>query len=137
MSLMTPTSAFLEAVATVCIPTLVVWGLLLYSVRTNARPDEWPVYLIFFALPLPLIFPIYRRYLRSPVVGQELRPRTYFVRAAATAVVGSAYIVSTLLRHMETPDLVIKFFMGTGWLLVAGDNLRRAMRSKKTLAAQQ
>jgi hypothetical protein len=137
MSLMTPRQAFWEAVATVCIPTLAIWGVLLYLVRTNARSAEWPLYVIFIALPLPLIFPIYRRYLRGPVAGKEGSPRIRFVTAAASAVLGSAYIVSTLLRHRDTSDLVIHLVMGIAWLLIAGENLRRAMRSKKDLTGQQ
>jgi hypothetical protein len=131
MLLMTPRRAFWEAVATVCIPTLAVWGVLLYLVRTNARSDEWPLYVIFIALPLPLIFPIYRRYLRGPVAGKERSPRIRLFAAAASTVLGSAYIVSTLHRHRDTTDLVIHLVMGTAWLLIAGDNLRRAVRSKK------
>jgi hypothetical protein len=131
MLLMTPRRAFWEAVATVCIPTLAIWGVLLYLVRTNARQDEWPLYVIFIALPLPLVFPIYRRYLRGPVADKERSPRIRFVTAAASAVLGVAYIVSTLHRHRDSSDLVIHLIMGTAWLLIAGDNLRRAMRSKK------
>jgi hypothetical protein len=130
MLLMTPRRALWEAVATVCIPTLAIWGVLLYLVRTNARSDEWPLYVIFVALPLPLIFPIYRRYLRGPVVGRERSPRVRFVAAAASAVLGATYIVSTLHRHRDTSDLVIHLVMGIAWLVIAGDNLRRALRSR-------
>ena len=49
-----------EAVATVAVPSLVVWSVLLFVIRANATADEWPLYVIFIALPLPLIFPIYK-----------------------------------------------------------------------------
>jgi hypothetical protein len=41
-----------EAVATVRIPTLIIWGVHLYVVRTNARSDEWPLFVIFIAQAL-------------------------------------------------------------------------------------
>src|ERR1700722_16149852 len=131
MLAMTPRRAFWEAVATVCIPTLGIWGVLLYLVRENARSDEWPFYVIFVALPLPLIFPIYRRYLRGPAAGAEKSPRIRFVTAAGSGVLGSAYIVSALHRHKDASDLVIHLVMGTAWLLISADNFRRAMSSKK------
>ena len=114
-----------------CIPSLAIWGVLLYLVRTNARSDEWPLYVIFVALPLPLIFPIYGRYLRGPVALKERSPRMRFVAAASSAALGSAYIVATLHRHSDTSDLVIHLVMGTSWLLIAGYNLRRGMREKR------
>src|SRR4051812_8686834 len=104
MVTMTPNRAFWEAVATVCIPILVVWGGLLYLLRTNARPDEWPLYVIFIALPLPLIFPIYKRYLRGPSTGRERSPKTHFVAGIASAALGSSYIGITLTRHRDTSD---------------------------------
>jgi hypothetical protein len=134
---MSPRRAFWEAVATVCIPTLAIWGVLLYVVRTNARSDEWPLYVIFVALPLPLIFPIYRRYLRGPIVRNEGSPKTNFIAAIASAALGSSYLVSTLLHHRGSSGLVFKLVIGIGWLLIAGEKFRRGIRARKSLAAQQ
>jgi hypothetical protein len=53
------------------LPSLIIWGVLLYLVRANSSAEEWPLYLIFVALPLPLIFPIYKRYLRGPLAKAE------------------------------------------------------------------
>ena len=134
---MSPSRAFWEAVATVCIPTLVIWGVLLYVIRTNARSDEWPLYVIFIALPLPLIFPIYKRYLRGPGVRNDGSPKANFVAAIASAVLGLSYIVSTLLHHRANSDLVIKLVMGISWLLIAGVRFRRGVRVRKSVAGQQ
>ena len=131
---MTQERAFWEAVATVSIPSLIIWGVLLYVVRANATADEWPLYVIFIALPLPLIFPIYKRYLRGPVAKLE-NPRTLFVWAAISAALGSAYVVSTLLRRRDNSDLVIHLVMGFAWLLIGGEKLRRALRARKNLAS--
>jgi len=51
--------------------------------------EERPLYLIFVALPLPLIFPIYKRYLRGTSIRAE-KPRTLFISAAASVLLGSA-----------------------------------------------
>ena len=91
---MTRERALWEAVATVAIPSLIVWSVLLYVISANARADEWPLYVIFIALPLPLVFPIYKRYLRGPVATVE-KPRTLFIAASAFFVLGSANIIAT------------------------------------------
>jgi hypothetical protein len=134
---MSPRRAFWEAVATVCIPTLAIWGVLLYVVRANARSDEWPSYVIFIVLPLPLIFPIYRRYLKGPSVRNEGSPKTNFIAAIAFAALGLSYVVATLLHHRDNSDLVVKLVMGTAWLLIAGEKFRRGIRARKSLAGQQ
>jgi hypothetical protein len=134
---MSPSRAFWEAVATVCIPTLVIWGVLLYVIRTNARSDEWPLYMIFIALPLPLIFPVYRRYLQRPGARNDGSPKANFIAAIASTVLGLSYVVSTLLHHRDNSDLVIKLVMGVSWLLIAGVRFRRGVRVRKRLAEQQ
>jgi hypothetical protein len=130
---MTRERALWEAVATVAIPSLIVWGVIFYVIRANATADEWPLYLIFVALPLPLIFPIYKRYLRGPTEKVE-SPRVLFIAAAACAVLGSAYLVSTIVRHRDNSDLAVHLVMGLGWLLIGAAKLRRGMRARKNLA---
>jgi hypothetical protein len=133
---MNPRRAFWEAVATVCIPTLVIWGVLLYFVRTNARSDEWPLYVFFIVLPLPLIFPVYKRYLRGPKTRNEGTPRSHFVSAGVSASLGFAYVVFTLARHRDTEDLVFHLVLGICWLLIGAERLRRGIRARKSFAGQ-
>jgi hypothetical protein len=133
---MSPRRAFWEAVATVCIPTLVIWGVLLYFVRTNARSDEWPLYAVFIVLPLPLIFPVYKRYLRGPRTPNGGTPRSQFIAATVSASLGFAYVIFTLAHHRDTGDLVFHVVLGIGWLLIGGERLRRGIRARKSLAGQ-
>jgi len=125
---MTRERALWEAVATVAVPSLIIWGVLLYFVRTSATSDEWPLYLIFVALPLPLIFPIYKRYLRGPTARVE-KPRPLFIAAAASAVLGSAYVVSAFFHPRDRYDLLSHLVMGIAWLGIGGEKLRRALRA--------
>jgi hypothetical protein len=133
---MNPRRAFWEAVATVCIPTLVIWGVLLFFLRTNARSDEWPLYAVFIALPLPLIFPVYKRYLRGPKTRSEGTPRSHFIAACVSASLGFAYVVFTLAHHRDTEDLVFHLALGFGWLLIGAERLRRGIKARKGLAGQ-
>jgi hypothetical protein len=124
--------AFWEAVATVAIPSLIIWGVLFYFIRANSTPDEWPLYIIFVALPLPLIFPIYKRYLRGPIERVE-SPRSLFVAAVVCIALGLSYLVFTALRHRDNADLVFHLVLVAGWLLIGADKLRRGLRAQRNL----
>jgi TRAP-type uncharacterized transport system fused permease subunit len=132
---MTRERALWEAVATVAIPSIVVWSVLLYVIRDNATADEWPLYAIFMALPLPLIFPIYKRYLRGPSARVE-KPRTLFIAAAAFAVLGLANIIPTLIHHRDNSDLAFHLVIGFAWLLFGGEKFRRAVKAKGNESAE-
>lgn len=126
---MTRERALWEAVATVAVPSLVVWSVLLFVIRANARADEWPLYVIFMALPLPLIFLIYKRYLRATSATVE-KPRTLFIAALAFAVLGSANVIGTLVHHRDNSDLALHLVIGVAWLLIGGEKFRRAVKAK-------
>jgi hypothetical protein len=128
---MTPRRAFWEAITTICVPILAVWGTILYLFRTRLSWDEVPFLLIVIALPLPLIIPIYKRYLRGTSTTKLRTPRFHYIFAIVSAVLGSAYIVSTVLRHRGRMDLVTDLIVGTGWLLIGIDHLRRAAQARK------
>ena len=130
---MTRERALWEAVATVAIPSLIIWGVLFFVLRANARADEWPLYLIFLALPLPLIFPIYKRYLRGPKERVDVPGRCFFSAIICLAV-SLAYVVFAIDRHRDKSDLVGHLIMGLAWLLIGADNLRRGMKASKNLA---
>ena len=70
---MTPKRAFWEALGTVAVPSLVIWGSLQ---RTQATSDERFVYLFLAALPLPLAIPLYHRYMRGPQASPNLKTPT-------------------------------------------------------------
>lgn len=126
--LMTPRRALWEASATICIPTVVIWGTILYLFRTRLSPDELPVLLIFVALPFFLIPVLYKRYLQGTSSTKLRTPRYHFIFAAGSVVLGSTYVVETLLAHRRGWDLAMKLAAGVGWLLVGIDHLRRARK---------
>jgi hypothetical protein len=116
---MTRERALWEAVATVCIPSATVWILAAFFLRKYASLEEWPIYLFFFALPLPLIFPIYRRY-RLGVAAVKLRSRRYHVGFAVLGFsLAIAMAVETWLDHRHRLDTVSQL-LGIGFWLVTG-----------------
>lgn len=129
---MTRERALWEAVATVAIPSLIIWSVLLYFASPSANADEWPLYVIFVALPLPLVFPIYKRYLRGPSARIE-KPGTLFIAAAVSAVLGSAYIVSAFFHPRDRTDLLSHLVMGIAWLGMGGEKLQRALRPRTSV----
>lgn len=128
---MSPQRALWEAVATVCIPIVLVWSVVLYLVRENAHPDEWPIYLIFIAIPLPLIYPIYKRHLKGEDQPKIRAPRYYFIASACFACLGSADVVLVFLDHLRKWDAASKLVVGISWLALGGDYLRRGLSARK------
>ena len=130
---MTPRRALWEAVATVCIPPILIWGFLLYVIRANARADEWPVYIVFVALPLPLIHPVYKRYLCGRRANEE-NPRALFITAFGFFIVGALNIASGALSLRDRWHTAYQLFLGILWLLLSAERLRRWTMVRRALA---
>ena len=128
--------ALWEAIATVGIPSLFIWGALFYFVGKNARSDEWPFWIVFLALPLPLIYPVYKRYLRGERITCEVSPRRHFIAALLFAFVGLSYVVSATLNRRAKFDLIFDVGIGVCWVLIACDRVRRGVKAKN-VAGQQ
>jgi hypothetical protein len=121
-------------VATLCVPPLVIWGTILYLFRTRLSADELPFLLIFIALPLTLVRPIYKRYLQGTSPIKLKTSRYHFICAALSAVLGLTSIVLTLLSHRDGRDLAVKLVSGMAWLVIGIDHLRRRRGLEKYLA---
>lgn len=132
---MSPRRALWEAVATVGIPSLFIWGVLFYFLGKNSGSDERAFWIVFMVLPLPLIYPVYKRYLRGERIAREESPRTHFIGAVIFAVLGFSYIISAL-HHRDKPDLIFNLSIGICWVLIACDRIRRGMKARN-LASQQ
>jgi hypothetical protein len=132
MSAMTPRQAFWEVLATVGIPSLVIWGALLYLLRAQTTPDEWPLLLILVAMPLPLFFPIYNRYRKGDKRGGKDRPPRYHLTwAILIAALSTAYALDAF--HRSGWDRVFHLVLAMGWLVVSGDHFRRWGKARATL----
>jgi hypothetical protein len=127
---MTPRRAFWEAASIVCIPTVAIWSVLLYLFRAKMG-TEWPILLFFVALPLPLIYPLYNRYLLGTSGTKQRTPASHFVMAALSAALGSDYVIHTLLHHKDRVDLATRLVMGLAWLIIGIDHVRRAVKARK------
>jgi drug/metabolite transporter (DMT)-like permease len=133
---MTDGRAFWEAVATVCVPSVVIWSVLFYLAKLDVHAGEWVLWLIFFLLPLPLIFPIYNRYRKGDRRGTKPRTRRYhFLMAFLTTVVSLFYAIASLHQHRDKWDLFFRMALSAGWLLIGGGHIRRALKADKNLPA--
>src|SRR5258708_13260011 len=107
---MTKRRAFWEALATVGIPTLLVWGGLGYFFRVRLGVDGLLGISFFSLLPLLLFFPIYGRYKKGlPPGGRERTPKYYFVSGVAFILMAAAYVAlpsSIIQDSLQLPSLV-------------------------------
>ena len=138
----TPKRAFWEAFATVCLPSLILWTIVAYFLRTklNLPYDEaLPIYLFLVILPMPLAFPVYRRYLKgTPRDTKTLSPKAAIALAVLFAVVGilhAAELPGLLRSHKNVWDVVFHVAITTVWLAMSVDYVRRASRKQASTSA--
>ncbi len=136
---MTPKRAFWEAFATVCLPSLILWAILAYLLRSKQSlpyDGALPIYLFLAILPMPLAFPVYRRYLRGTHCNAKtLSPKLSLALAALFAVVGIMHateIPGLLRSHKNAWDVVFHVAIATVWLIMSIEYVRRAARKQPT-----
>ena len=139
---MTPKRAFWEAFATVCLPSLIFWTIVAYFLRTKLNlpyAEALPIYLFFAVLPMPLAFPVYRRYLKgTPRNTKTLSPGVNVGLAILFAAVGimhAAELPRLLHGHKNVWDVVFYVVIATVWLAMSVDYLRRATTKKPSTSA--
>jgi hypothetical protein len=129
----TPRRAFWEAFATVCLPSVVVWSILAYLLRSKFSPygEVLPIYLFLAVLPMPLFFPIYRRYLKgtppSTSVGSPRFRIAMAILCVFIATVQASRIPALLRGHGNRWDLVFHVALAAIWLLMSIDYFRRGI----------
>lgn len=129
MLTMTPKRALWEALATVCVPSLVIWAVLLYFLRLQL--DEWPLYLLFFALPLPLFFPIYNRYRTGVKYSGNRTPRHHLTWAILAAVFSVTYVGYAF--HRSSWDRALHLALAMIWIAVSADHFRRWAKTRASI----
>src|SRR5215472_5535364 len=131
----TPRRAFWEALATVFLPSLLVWTVLAYLLKSRLDlpySEALPIYFFLAVLPMPLFFPVYLRYLKGPSNGaKELSPQVRIVCAtmfAIVAIVQAMRLPDLLRRRTNLWESVLYVFMVATWLILSIDYFRRAFR---------
>ena len=139
---MTPKRAFWEAFATVCLPSLILWTIFAYLLRTKLNfpyAEALPIYFFLAILPMPLAFPVYRRYLKgAPRNAKTLSPKASIALAILFAVVGAMHAVELprLLRsHKDVWDVVFHAANATVWLAMSAEYVRSATRKQPPTSA--
>jgi len=136
----TPKRAFWEAFATVCLPSLVLWTILAYWLRSmlDFSYAETLLLCLFFALlPMPLAFPLYHRYLtgtpRTPEVRSPRRHIAFAILFAVIAIMHAAEVPGLIRSHKNGWDVVFHIGIATVWLSMSIDYVRRVARKQTTL----
>jgi hypothetical protein len=132
---MTPKRAFWEAFATVCLPSLVLWTLFAYFLGTKLNlpyADVLPIYLFLAILPMPLAFPVYRRYLKdTPRNTKRLSPRVNIALAILFTAVGAMHateLPKILRSHKNIWDVIFHAGIATVWFAAGIQYVRRALK---------
>lgn len=130
---MTSRRAFWEAFATVCLPSLAVWTIVAYLMKSKIDlADGLPIYLFLAILPMPLAFPVYRRYLKGTSrCTNKLSPPwgiTLAILFAFVAIMHAIQIPELLRGHKSFWDVVFHVAIATVWLIMSIEYFRSAIR---------
>jgi len=137
----TPKRAFWETFATVCLPSLILWTIFAYFLRWKLNlpyAEAMPIYVFMAILPMPLAFPVHRRYRKgTPRNTKTLSPRVNIALAILFAVVGIMHATELpeLLRSRKNVwDLVFHVVIAIVWLAMSVEYVHRAIRKQQPTA---
>ena len=137
----TPKRAFWEAFATVCLPSLLLWTVFAYFLRSKLDlpyAEALPIYLFLAILPMPLAILVYRRYLsETPRKAKKLSPKLNITLAICFAVAGilnGADLPRLIRSHKSGWEVVFHAAITTLWLIISIEYVRRA-RTKQPRTA--
>jgi hypothetical protein len=99
--------------------------------------EGFPIYLIFFLLPLPLIFPVYRRYLKGPQPVKARSRRFHIAFAVLYGIISIAYVVASLpaFRHHKGIGDWSQLALAAFWVSMSVDHLYQASKTTKPFQA--
>lgn len=133
---MNSNKALWQAIATVCIPSLLFWTIVALLVHRGILLEEWPVYLLLFAIPLPLIYPVYRRYKRGPSSSTSTySPRQHRNIAFLYALLAIVYIaIGGVPRRFGWHRFYLAG-LAIVWAGLATIQIYRAVQAKRSTSA--
>jgi hypothetical protein len=90
--------------------------------------DALPFYFLFAALPLPLVYPLYFRYLKGSKAPKARSRRYHVALAIAYAAIFVAYLMSALHTHWSGWSWVPQTASAAFWAVMSIDHLHRAAK---------
>jgi hypothetical protein len=112
-----------------------VWVVIAFVLNRQGKvsyAEGFPIYLFLFLLPFPLIYPIYRRYLKGPQ-PPTARSRRYHVVWAALCGIMSIFSIATALpafRHHKGLGDWSELAMALFWVSMCIDHLYSASKTE-------
>lgn len=126
---MTPRRALEAAVAVVCIPSLLFWGVVAYLLRGKVDYETWPLYVVLAALPLPLCVLLYLRYKREPE-PPEAHSRLFHILSAVLFALLSYTYLWRVLHNGGKKAPWFPLLLALGFLILCIENSRSAAKPK-------
>lgn len=127
--------AFREAFLSVCLPSLAAWAIIAFVLDWQGKisyAEGFPVYVLLFLLPFPLIYPIYRRYLKGPQRPTPRSRRYHHVLATLCGLMSIFSIAAAwpALRHHKGLGDWSQLMTALFWVSMCIDHLYRAERTE-------
>ncbi len=135
---MTPKRAFWEAVGTVAVPSLLIWVTVFYFFKAQSTSDEWLLWAFLVVLPLPLVIPLYHRYLKGPQLSPNLKtPFMHWTLCVLWIVCGAIQATAAIVDRRSKWHLVMSLAGATIWVVLGLQQIGRAREAKAHQARAQ
>lgn len=134
--------ALREAFLTVCLPSLAVWLVIAFVLDWQgwvSFGEGFPAYLLLFLLPFPVIYPIYRRYLKRPQAKTPGSRRYHLWWAAGCGVMSIFSIATALLAFRQHKGLGdwSQIAQSLFWVAMCIDHLHSASKTELVQASSR
>src|SRR5689334_9734097 len=125
---MSPRRAFGEAFATVIVPSIVIWGAILFILGWQFGLGEdfralCLIILVCAAIPCLLFFPIYDRYRKGVDRSQNQTPKRALVSGFLMVPLSIVYAFDAF--HRRGWDRLFHFLLAFAWVLASSDSFRK------------
>ena len=127
---MSSQKAFWLSLATVAVPSILIWGTLLYVI--GMRVNEWALYAGFILLTIIFLAPLVYRNYKNRASSKKPTRDVYLKSAVFTGSMGIAFSVMAILHHEYRDGSWINWIMPVCWAIGTIIHLRNAFKSGKT-----
>jgi hypothetical protein len=127
---MTSLKAFWLTLATVGIPSVLIWGILLHFIGFGL--NEWPAYALLILISALLLSPFVYRSYRDRATAKKLTRDDYLRRAIVSGASTVVFLVLGFMHAQYRQGSAKNWMMPALWFLATFYNLHRASKAEKT-----
>jgi drug/metabolite transporter (DMT)-like permease len=127
---MSSQKAFWLSLATVGVPSILIWGTLLYAI--GMRGNDWILYASFILLTVICLTPLVYRNRKNRASSQKPTRDDYLKSALITGSLAIAFSVIAFFHLEYRKESLMNWIMPAGMAIATIIHIRKASKAEKT-----